>query len=250
MLSDYYLLSDLTYSHFTSASHTHTHARNHTHPTQYYSDYLARQTCAPPCSIQSLFSLPPLFSPSVQGLDITFMLYCLWVLNENVLPISNPKHAKQVFQTLVRSIINSIFASITWPCCVWVAGELLTYWHSDNDSSVWAVELLPCLFLCLSPSLLRSLCLSLCVSFLSFTLPVCSFLHKTSSLSVFFFSLSCFFHVCLCFSCGHPLSLSFSGFLLCLAFFPLLSKAPHDVKCLMAGWGVWPLCFPLTQKAH
>ena len=139
-----------------------------------------------------------------------FHLILSGVLHENLLPILK---TRSKLSKLVWSIKNSILASIIWLRCGLVAGELLTYWHSDNDSSVWAALLLPCLFPCLSPSLLRSLSASVCVfpKFHSF----CLRLSLYDFLTVCLLFFSCFSMSVFVSFVGIPLSffLSFCGFL-------------------------------------
>lgn len=121
-------------------------------------------------------------------------------------------------QPLVWSVIilnlAAIDGSIICPCCELVAGELLTCWHSDNDSSVCAAPLFPSS----SVSLFYSLAAKL--HWLYFMAP---------SLSVFL-----------------SLSVSASFFSFLSVFLSLALRSTAWRKCLMAGWGVWLLCFALT----
>lgn len=155
----------------------------------------------------SLFSL--LRFLSVQGLKFSFFSphsYCRFAVK--ICHQSRIQNMQQLFQFLMWSILNVILhGSNMWLCCGLVAGELLTYWQSDNDSSVWDVQLLPCLFLSVS----YALSVRLSVSFRNFTF--CLLLTPLlSALLCFLASL----RSRLCFLCRRCFFLSF---LVCLSPF-------------------------------
>lgn len=116
------------------------------------------------------------------------------VLNGDDIANFNPNHAASFPNSCVINDINFVLAVNSWP--------------TGTQTMILLFELVPSLFLCLSLSLLRSLCLPHPASFLGFkNVFFIGLLQCPSS-----FPLLCFSHVCPCLFCKHspiPLSVSF-----------------------------------------